>query len=277
MSRQRAIVTPEGIPLRFALAGVGERIAAFAFDLFVQAVAVAAIVIVLGLVGSSWSGDWLIAIIMVVAFLVMNFYFVVFEVRGQGATPGKRRAGIRVIDARGGQLETSSVIARNLVRELEVWTPLRFMLARKLVWPDAPAWATALAIVWAFVFMFLPLFNRDRMRVGDLIAGTLVVQQPKVVLVPDLVADGRGAYELTAEQLSIYGVFELQVLERVLRANPPSDDDIAAIAAKIRAKIGYTAPVTDDAEFLREFYTAQRAHLEQQLLFGHRRQDKHSA
>jgi uncharacterized RDD family membrane protein YckC len=274
--KQRTIVTPEGIPLRFTLAGIGDRIAAFAFDLFLQAIAIALLVMVFGLVGSSWRGDWLVAIILVVAFVVMNFYFVVLEVRGQGATPGKRRAGIRVIDARGGQLETSSVIARNLVRELEVWMPLRFVFAHKLVWPEAPGWATALAILWTFAFMLLPLVNRDRLRVGDLIAGTLVVQQPKVVLVPDLVADARGAYEFTGAQLSIYGVFELQVLEGVLRAQG-SDDDIRAIAGKVRVKIGYTAPVADDAEFLREFYTAQRAHLEQQLLFGHRREDKYSA
>jgi uncharacterized RDD family membrane protein YckC len=273
--KQRTIITPEGIPLRFTLAGVGDRIAAFALDVFLQAVAIALLVMVFGLVGSSWRGDWLVAIILVVAFLVMNFYFVVLEVRGQGATPGKRRTGIRVIDARGGQLETSSVIARNLVRELEVWMPMRFLLAHKLVWPEAPGWATALAIVWTFAFMLLPLFNRDRLRVGDLIAGTLVVQQPKVVLVPDLVATARGAYEFTAEQLAIYGVFELQVLEGVLRAQ--GDEDIRAIAGKVRAKIGYKAPVADDAEFLREFYTAQRAHLEQQLLFGHRREDKYSA
>jgi uncharacterized RDD family membrane protein YckC len=274
--KQRTIITPEGIPLRFTLASVGDRIAAFAFDVFLQTIAIALLVMVFGLVGSSWRGDWLVAIILVVAFLVMNFYFVVLEVRGQGATPGKRRAGIRVIDARGGQLETSSVIARNLVRELEVWMPMRFLLAHKLVWPEAPGWATALAIVWTFAFMLLPLFNSDRMRVGDLIAGTLVVQQPKVVLVPDLVADARGAYEFTAEQLAIYGVFELQVLEGVLRTQG-GDEDIRAIAGKVRAKIGYKAPVTDDAEFLREFYTAQRAHLEQQLLFGHRREDKYSA
>jgi len=272
--KQRTIVTPEGIPLRFTLAGIGDRIAAFALDVFLQAIAVALLVVVFGLVGS-WRGDWLVALIMIVAFLVMNFYFVVLEVRGQGATPGKRRAGIRVIDARGGQLETSSVIARNLVRELEVWMPMRFVLAHKLVWPEAPAWATALAIVWTFAFMLLPLFNRDRLRVGDLIAGTLVVQQPRVVLVQDLVGDARGAYEFTAQQLAIYGVFELQVLEGVLRAQ--GSEDIRAIAGRVRAKIGYTAPVADDAEFLREFYTAQRAHLEQQLLFGNRREDKYSA
>jgi len=88
---QKVIVTPEGIPLRFTLAGAAERIAAFAFDLFIQAIAVAALVVVFGLV-ASWRGDWLVAILLVVAFVVMNFYFVVFEVRGQGATPGDRKS-----------------------------------------------------------------------------------------------------------------------------------------------------------------------------------------
>jgi len=270
----RSIVTPEGIPLRFALARAGDRIAAFVFDLFVQSAAIAAIAIGLSAVRGSFEGSWLTAIIVVMAFFIMNFYFVFFEVRWQGATPGKRRAGIRVIDARGGQLETSSVIARNLVRELEVWTPLRFLLARKLVWPDAPTWATVLAIVWTFTFLFLPLFNRDRLRVGDLIAGTLVVQQPRVMLLPDLIADARGTYEFTPAQLTFYGVYELQVLEDVLRA--ARADVIRPIADKVRAKIGFTAEVADDEQFLREFYAAQRAHLEQKLLFGQRREDKHA-
>ena len=37
---------------------------------------------------------------------------------------------------------------------------------------------------WTLVFLFLPLFNQEKLRVGDLIAGTRVVMQPKVVLVP---------------------------------------------------------------------------------------------
>ena len=34
--------------------------------------------------------------------------------------------------------------------------------------------------------------------------------------------------------------------------------------------------VVDDERFLRDFYAAQRSHLEQRLLFGHRREDKFS-
>jgi uncharacterized RDD family membrane protein YckC len=234
----------------------------------------------------------------VLAFFLLNFYFAFFEIRWQGATPGKRQIGIRVIDARGGQLETSAVLARNLVRELEVWTPLRFLFASHLVWPGAPTWARLLAGGWAFVFLFMPLFNRDRLRVGDLIAGTRVVLHPRARLMPDLVdeaapplsaqpsvaapagAAGAPMHAFSEAQLSIYGIYELQILEGVLRGHPSDGahrEAVQAVAEKVRAKIGYKAAVVvDDERFLREFYVAQRAHLEQRMLFGQRREDKFS-
>jgi uncharacterized RDD family membrane protein YckC len=236
-------------------------------------------------VGSS--GTWLRAAIVILVFVLVNFYFAVFEVRWQGATPGKRKLGIRVIDARGGQLETSAVLARNLVRELEVWTPLRLLVLGSVVWPDAPGWAQLCAGAWAMVFLLLPLFNKDRLRVGDMIAGTRVVIQPRVVLLPDLAdeaaaspgrAPGPG-HVFSAAQLAIYGIYELQVLEGVLRTRPgdPAHGDVLrTVSEKVRAKIRYDGQVGDDELFLREFYAAQRAHLEQKLLFGQRREDKFS-
>ncbi|HLL20705.1 MAG TPA: hypothetical protein VK427_01165, partial [Kofleriaceae bacterium] len=135
-----------------------------------------------------------------------------------------------------------------------------------------------------FVFMLFPLFNRDRLRIGDLIAGTRVVLQPKVVLVPDLAAQPtnaapKAAYTFTEKQLGFYGIYELQVLEGVLRQNPGTQsfsEAIATVTDKIRSKIGYDRPIADGEHFLRDFYAAQRLHLEQKLLFGQRREDKHA-
>ncbi|HEY0990960.1 MAG TPA: RDD family protein, partial [Kofleriaceae bacterium] len=188
----REIVTPEGIPVRFTLARAGDRAAAFLLDVLLQVVL--AVAILWGVaVAVGGAGTWLTAVVVVVAFLLLNFYFAFFEVRWQGTTPGKRRVGIRVIDARGGQLETSAVLARNLIRELEVWTPLRFLLASSLVWPEAPGWARLVAGAWAFLFLFMPVFNKDRLRVGDMIAGTRVVLHPRAVLMPDLVDESAAA------------------------------------------------------------------------------------
>jgi len=287
----REIVTPEGIPLRFTLARAGDRAGAFVIDTLAQILVIIAISSGLRLAAGG-SGTWLAAVVVVLAFLLANFYFAFFEVRWQGATPGKRWIGIRVIDARGGQLETSAVLARNLIRELEVWTPLRFLLASNLVWPVAPGWARLLAGGWAFVFLFMPVFNKDRLRIGDMIAGTRVVMQPKAVLVPDLAGEAvavpfwapagtkpRAAYTFSDAQLGIYGIYELQVLEGVLRTNPGEASHVEAVrtvSEKVRQKIRYDGQVVDDEQFLREFYAAQRAHLEQKLLFGQRREDKFS-
>ena len=285
----REIVTPEGVPIRFQLARVGDRATAFLLDCVIQIGVLVAIGLALRTATGARTDSFLTAVIVIVAFLLLNFYFAFFEVRWQGSTPGKRRLGIRVIDARGGQLEASAVLARNLIRELEVWMPLRFIFAGRVVWPGAPVWAFLAAGAWTFVFMLMPLFNKDHLRIGDLIAGTRVVQQPRVVLLPDLVDEqaafaaaspARPAFAFTEAQLGVYGIYELQVLEGVLRRSPAEEgyfEAIATVSEKIRSKLGYTARVDDHERFLRDFYAALRAHLEQKLLFGQRREDKHAA
>jgi uncharacterized RDD family membrane protein YckC len=283
----REIITPEGVPITFELAGAGERASAFLIDVVIQVAALFLIGLVIDIAGAS--SELLKPIMIVLAFLIVNFYFAFFEIRWQGQTPGKRKIGIRVIDARGGQLETQAVLARNLVRELEVWTPLRFLLLNRMLWPDAPGWALLLAGGWAFVFMLLPLFNKDKLRIGDLIGGTRVVEQPKIVLLPDLVneaaismqrrAQVQPTFVFTDEQLAVYGVYELQVLEDVLRqdaSKPGYYDSVSAVCDKIRAKIAFSGRIADSERFLKDFYVALRAHLEQKMLFGQRKADKFS-
>lgn len=286
----REIITPEGIPVRFSLARAGDRAAAFVLDCLIQIGLLVAIAFAVYYGIGSTEGNWLTAIIVLLSFLLRHFYFVFFEVRWQGATPGKRKVGIRVIDARGGQLETSAVLARNLIRELEVWTPLQFLLARELLWPTAPTWAALFAAAWGIVFLFFPLFNKDRLRIGDMIAGTRVVLQPKVVLVPDLVDEAKAAppwvnpltaqtFTFTEEQLSIYGIYELQVLEGLLRSDASTVghyEALRTVCDKVRRKIRYEGEIRDVDRFLRDFYAAQRAHLEKKMVFGQRREDKHA-
>ena len=51
---------------------------------------------------------------------------------------------------------------------------------------------------------------------------------------------------------------------------------VAQVAEKIRKKIGWRDDdeALADQQFLREFYAAQRAHLEHKLLFGERKERK---
>jgi uncharacterized RDD family membrane protein YckC len=273
--RRREIITPEGIPIQFTLASIGERITALLIDVAIIFATVMIIAFAIAII-SPGDDEWISALALLMITLLRHFYFAFGELRGHGATPGKRATGIRVIDARGGSLEASAVLARNLVRELELWMPMTFIFASEMVWPDAPGWMWVLAIGWMILIMLLPVFNKDNLRVGDMIGGTLVVVQPKEQLRADLVVH-RSHFTFTEAQLEIYGIYELQVLEGLLRGETPGDANaIEAVAEKIRAKIKYADKVAyvDTERFLRDFYAALRAHLEKRLLFGKRREDK---
>lgn len=289
---RRQVLTPEGVPISFELASVGDRAGALMLDLLLMIATVLAIVLVASVAfgADAGEGSWLRPLVIVALFLVANFYFAFFELRWQGWTPGKRALGIRVIDARGGPLEASSVLGRNLMRELELWMPVRFLVGGPAIWPDAPGWAWLLASLWTLVFLLLPLFNRDRLRVGDLVAGTWVVVQPKPELLPDLAAAVEpqatratgaapaAAHTFTDDQLAVYGEYELQVLERALRGVPGEarTSQLVAITNAIRNKIKYEPLVRyEDVEmFLNLYYASVRAHLERRRLLGKRKADK---
>ena len=278
--RRRRIVTPEGVPIGFEVALAGDRLAAFLLDLLAILLLVAAV-----LVPAFWlaaqgrmAGDLVQAAALLVSFLARTFYFAFFELAWQGQTPGKRRLRLRAVDAGGGPLSAEGIIARNLTRELEVYLPLVALVAPQLLYAGAPGWARLVALGWMLVFGLLPLFNRDRLRVGDLIGGTVVIRTPRALLLRDL-ADGEAsaAALFTEAQLDVYGVYELQVLEGVLRdqGKPGNAEALRTVATQVRAKLGWEGPATADGPFLTAFYAALRARLERRLLFGKRRADKH--
>ena len=83
------------------------------------------------------------------------------------------------------------------------------------------AWTNAVTLIWIGVLIAVPLFNRKRQRLGDIIAGTFVIHQPDAVLMPDLAQattrDQPGErFTFLPHQLDHYGRFELQTLEKVL-------------------------------------------------------------
>jgi uncharacterized RDD family membrane protein YckC len=277
--RRHEVTTPEGVPLQLTVAGAGDRLGALLLDqLFIGLCALALAIPLLWLLGRGLvQQDLVLAALILGVFLLRNVYYPFFELSWQGRTPGKRLLKIRVVDRHGGPLRAEAVMARNLTRELEIFLPLAAASGAGTFFPGAPGVARLLALGWLLLFGLLPLFNRDRLRVGDLLAGTMVVLQPEPILLPDLSAEDApaGADGFSPAQLDAYGVYELQVLEDVLRASGPGRrETLEAVAAKIRARIGWEGREADEA-FLRRYYAALRGRLEGRLLFGKRRADKH--
>jgi uncharacterized RDD family membrane protein YckC len=302
--RLHRVTTPEGVSLPFLVARAGDRANAFAIDLAVIVAGTIATTLLGLVIAGSGAPGLGFSLALLASFLLRNAYFIFCEIRWSGRTVGKRRLGLRVISRDGGPLTAEAVLARNLTRDLEFFLPVTALLAPRMAMPEGPGWAVLAALAWLFVFAFLPLFGRDRLRCGDLVAGTMVVEEPAAALLPDLamrpelgpapagekpaamVASAAPAPVepalFTREQLDLYGVRELQVLEDILRrwyGGSLASEILADVRRRIEKKIGWNAAGRrlSDLDFLEAFYRAQRARLEQKKLFGQRLERKRDA
>ncbi|HEX4694616.1 RDD family protein [Sphingomonas sp.] len=271
---RRRFVTPEGVDLRIELGSAGARAGAFMLDMLLMLVLLIVGSIVIGMAAYAsqsvlMGGLWLIGF-----FFLRNGWFTLFEMGGRGATPGKRIVGLRVVARDGARLTGGAVIARNAMREIEFFLPITFFFAT-IFSSGTDKMISLIALVWSCVFLFFPLFNRDRLRVGDLLAGTWVVQRAKVKLGDDIVASAaasdRARRTFSDAALSLYGEYELQTLEEVLRGG--DNDAIVTVAAAIRRKADLPDD-RDDYGFLSDYYAALCARLERQMMVGLRRADK---
>jgi uncharacterized RDD family membrane protein YckC len=153
------IETPEQTALDFAVAGIGSRFLAVAYDSLIQSL-VAVIVGIGG--GMAMAGisavapkiaTWGLAILILFYFLLYFGYYAFFEIMWNGQTPGKRKVGIRVIKDSGRPLTPAESIGRNLMRIVD-WLPFLY----------------GVGIVSAFI-------TSGNRRLGDLLVGSLVVRE----------------------------------------------------------------------------------------------------
>ena len=293
----RILVTPEGVPLHVTVAAAGARAGALALDIVIIAglIGLATLIgiLLLWAFGIAFDGvlekasgplQFLAVLWIIMVFLFRNAYFLYFELGDRAATWGKRAMGIRVAARDGGRLTAEAVIARNIVRDVELFLPLVFLTSGGAsgAMTDLTAWA---GFLWVAMFLLFPLFNRDRLRGGDVIAGTWVIRNVKRnlgnIVAPSAakpLPDGSepaARYQFSDADLSVYGEYELQTLENVLRSD--QEDALQKVAESICAKIGWERGSGDERAFLEAYYTALRARLERSMRFGRRRKDKHSA
>jgi uncharacterized RDD family membrane protein YckC len=155
------IETPERVPLHFALASLGNRFLACAFDHALQTVAFIvmyfvfdALVSSLNVGGMGGVSRWAMALMIIFYFLLWSSYFVIFEWRMNGQTPGKRWLKLRVIREDGRPITFWEAAVRNLLRLFDIM-PIPFY---------------SIGLISVFVSM-------RGQRVGDLVAGTVVVRE----------------------------------------------------------------------------------------------------
>jgi len=144
------IATPEGVELRLPVAGIGSRAMAWLIDALLKMVIVMIASIILAVAGGVGNGLLLIGL-----FVLLWLYNVLFEVLGNGATPGKRTLRLRVMNANGTPVGWTGSLIRNLVRFVDT-----------------------LPGCYAFGCVSVMLSDNFQ-RLGDLAAGTVVVYADK--------------------------------------------------------------------------------------------------
>ncbi|PLK27303.1 RDD family protein [Novosphingobium sp. TH158] len=292
--RERVLVTPEGIAMKLVVASRGARFGALALDLAIIAMLqigttlllfyIAGGVFELGTKALEKSAagsalQFLVILWFAAMFLFRNAYFMFFELGPRGATWGKRAAGIRIASRDGGRLTPEMVLARNLLRDIELFLPISFLLSAS--GGDMGAAGIA-AVAWFLVFVLFPCFNKDALRAGDLIAGTWVVEAPRrrlesVMSTTRAAQEGTSvttgaAYRFGEKELAVYGEYELQTLERVLREN--RHEALVTVHEAICRKIGWDPGAGDEYAFLEAYYAQLRARLERNMRMGVRKADK---
>lgn len=155
--RARLVLTPEHVPIRLTPAGLGSRFLAVLLDFVLILAAIALVSIVPRLV---LPRGFAAAVVGTATFVVTWGYHVYFETRHQGRTPGKRAAGLRVVDGRGLPLTVQQSFVRNIVRALD-FAPLFYGVGG-----------------------IAALLDRDHRRLGDILADTLVVEERPPLAAP---------------------------------------------------------------------------------------------
>jgi len=158
------IDTPEQLALDFPLAGIGSRFLALALDTLIQmaigivlGIALVVLTVAVGSVSSSPDSGWWIVAIWILAYFVLQFgYFAIFESIWNGQTIGKRQMQIRVIKDDGRPITVYDAVARNLLRLVD-----------------------SLPGIYGVGIVSM-IFSKQNKRLGDYVAGTVVVHEKKL-------------------------------------------------------------------------------------------------
>jgi uncharacterized RDD family membrane protein YckC len=150
------IETPENVRLAFRLAGPGSRMGAYLLDLALRWTVISGLAVFVGLLLPFISISGLpIGIYLLGLFIVEWGYGCLFEALWNGQTPGKKAFQLRVMKTEGYSIGIHEAMLRNLLRAADI-----------------------LPVLYGVGFLTM-LSNGRMQRIGDLVAGTIVVREKR--------------------------------------------------------------------------------------------------
>lgn len=254
------IETPENVKLSYQVAGLGSRFIAWFVDQLILLFGSLAIFLALffsgvvsGAVFSSLGASmdaprYAMGIAILVFGLGSFVYFAIFELLMRGQTPGKKQVYIRVINANGFSLSLGSVLMRNLFRVLD----------------NIP------------LFWIVPFISAKGQRLGDIVAGTVLVQdEPKKLAGLRDVLLTRPAsarvFRFGPEMLRKLNATDIEAIEKILERWQylPEEQRLAfatALCEPLTARLQVPHPPPDqERQFLEDLLAAEYLRQQRQL------------
>ena len=185
MDRSYTLRTPENVEFHFILAGSSSRFLAWLIDIVII-IAVAVVLLIVFSIFASIAGGLASALFFIAFFLLRWGYFVFFEWIWRGQSIGKKALNLRVMQDRGVSITPLQSIIRNLLRIVD-GLPLFY-----------------------FVGGLTAFFHPGNKRLGDIVAGTMVVhiQQRKV---PTTIIPPRERYNSFVEDKKVVATINRRI------------------------------------------------------------------
>lgn len=171
--------------------------------------------------------------ILIIFFIQFGLYFILYEGLGAGQTPGKRRLKLRVVNVDGTPIGLREAIIRNLFRIVD-FLPAYFFLGILLI-----------------------LLTSKGQRIGDIVAGTLVISEElkSLELRPDAPPSLTGLpISVSREQFELIRLY----IERRSQLFPEAR---AKVRSEILEKLDYDGPPLQEEEtelLLEDLYRRNR-------------------
>ncbi len=220
------VLTPEYVEFDFVLAGLYSRFLAWLLDTLLTTVGALVAIMILSTVVAVLPG-FASALSFVLWFLIDWGYAILFETVWSGQTVGKRALGLRVVQETGVRIGFYHSALRNLVRPLDR-LPLFY-----------------------FVGGASALFSQSQQRLGDLLAGTIVVRERRLKIPASLEKDA-GDPQLLADPVFLAAVDKLSreeqelVLSSAMRREELGMDArlklFAALSLRLQEEVGLFKP-----------------------------------
>jgi uncharacterized RDD family membrane protein YckC len=229
----RGIVTPEGVVLQFSTADVGSRLVAKLIDLAIQGALLTALLLASAAIGSVIRPVGLAGLYLSI-FIVVLVYPAAFETLWRGRTPGKAALGLRVVTVEGSPIRFRHAAIRAMLGLIDFY------------------------LLSGAVAILTTLFTSKNQRLGDLLAGTMVLRErtgaaqsvPATFYVPPGYESYAATLDVAGLSAADYGAVRAFLL-RAASLQPAQRYDLARqIATSLLPRLHHTPPPSVSPEAL---------------------------